>query len=86
MSQKPVVIISEKKDEASSVLHPTPPADATELRKVSKTCKGLFRATSLKDLFSAKVVPLNQSKNVLIHICYKDYCMMGFNIGNYMNY
>ncbi|NXE60253.1 ARMC2 protein, partial [Calcarius ornatus] len=45
LTHKPV-IISEKKDEASSVFHPIPPADAAELRKVSKACKGLFRATS----------------------------------------
>ncbi|XP_064563921.1 armadillo repeat-containing protein 2 isoform X2 [Zonotrichia leucophrys gambelii] len=62
LTHKPVVIISEKKDEVSSVFHPTPPADTAELRKVSKACKGLFRATSLKDLFSAKVVPLDQNE------------------------
>lgn len=62
LTHKPVVIISEKKDEASSVFHPTPPADAAEVRKVSSACKGLFRATSLKDLFSAKVVPLDQNE------------------------
>ncbi|XP_053828217.1 armadillo repeat-containing protein 2 isoform X2 [Vidua macroura] len=62
LTHKPVVIISEKKDEASSVFHPTPPADAAEVRKVSSACKALFRATSLKDLFSAKVVPLDQNE------------------------
>ncbi|XP_059324000.1 armadillo repeat-containing protein 2 isoform X1 [Ammospiza nelsoni] len=62
LTHKPVVIISEKKDEVSSVFHPTPPADAAELRKVSRACKGLFRATSLKNLFSAKVVPLDQNE------------------------
>ncbi|XP_041270866.1 armadillo repeat-containing protein 2 isoform X2 [Onychostruthus taczanowskii] len=61
LTHKPVVIISEKKDEASSVFHPTPPADAAEVRKVSSACKGLFRTPSLKDLFSAKVVPLDQN-------------------------
>ncbi|XP_037989162.1 armadillo repeat-containing protein 2 isoform X2 [Motacilla alba alba] len=62
LTHKPVVIISEKNDEASSVLHPTPPPDAAEVRKVSSACRGLFRATSLKDLFSAKVVPLDQNE------------------------
>ncbi|KAM3675570.1 armadillo repeat-containing protein 2 isoform 2-T4 [Ammospiza maritima maritima] len=62
LTHKPVVIISEKKDEVSSVFHPTPPADAAELRKVSRACKGLFRSTSLKNLFSAKVVPLDQNE------------------------
>ncbi|XP_039584666.1 armadillo repeat-containing protein 2 isoform X2 [Passer montanus] len=61
LTHKPVVIISEKKDEASSVFHPTPPADAAEVRKVSSACKGLFRTPSLKDLFSPKVVPLDQN-------------------------
>lgn len=70
MSQKPPLIISEKKDEAASVFLPTPPADAAEVRKVSNAWKGLFRTTSLKDLYSAKVVPLDQSKNVLIYIIY----------------
>ncbi|NXQ22287.1 ARMC2 protein, partial [Peucedramus taeniatus] len=46
LTHKPVVIISEKKDEASSVFHPTPPADAAEVRKVSSACKSLFRTTS----------------------------------------
>uniref|UniRef100_A0A8C3M8M9 Armadillo repeat containing 2 n=1 Tax=Geospiza parvula TaxID=87175 RepID=A0A8C3M8M9_GEOPR len=64
LTHKPVVAISEKKDEAS-VFYPTPPADAAELRKVSKACKRLFRATSLKDLFSAKVVPLDQNETKL---------------------
>ncbi|XP_064268944.1 armadillo repeat-containing protein 2 isoform X8 [Passer domesticus] len=61
LTHKPVVIISEKKDEASSVFHPTPPADAAEVRKVSSACKRLFRTPSLKDLFSPKVVPLDQN-------------------------
>ncbi|NWS02267.1 ARMC2 protein, partial [Motacilla alba] len=46
LTHKPVVIISDKKDEASSVLHPTPPPDAAEVRTVSSACRGLFRATS----------------------------------------
>ncbi|XP_018773197.3 armadillo repeat-containing protein 2 isoform X2 [Serinus canaria] len=62
LTHKPVVIISEKKDDAASVFHPTPPADAAEVRKVSSACKGLFRTPSLKDLFSAKVVPLDQNE------------------------
>ncbi|NXH01087.1 ARMC2 protein, partial [Loxia leucoptera] len=46
LAYKPVVIISEKKDDAASVFHPTPPADAAEVRKVSSVCKGLFRTPS----------------------------------------
>ncbi|NXT11798.1 ARMC2 protein, partial [Prunella fulvescens] len=46
LTHKPVVIISEKKDEASSVFHPTPPADAAEVRNISSACKGLFRTAS----------------------------------------
>ncbi|NWY98157.1 ARMC2 protein, partial [Loxia curvirostra] len=46
LAYKPVVIISEKKDDAASVFHPTPPADAAEVRKVSSACKGLFRTPS----------------------------------------
>ncbi|NXP68582.1 ARMC2 protein, partial [Chloropsis cyanopogon] len=45
LTHKPILIISEKKDEAS-VFHPTPPADAAEVRKVSSACKRLFRTTS----------------------------------------
>ncbi|NXH48199.1 ARMC2 protein, partial [Dicaeum eximium] len=45
LAHKPTLIISEKKDEAS-VFHPTPPADAAEVREVSSACKGLFRTTS----------------------------------------
>ncbi|XP_059698301.1 armadillo repeat-containing protein 2 isoform X2 [Haemorhous mexicanus] len=62
LTHKPVVIISEKKDDAASVFHATPPADAAEVRKVNSACKGLFRTPSLKDLFSAKVVPLDQNE------------------------
>ncbi|NWS33536.1 ARMC2 protein, partial [Polioptila caerulea] len=46
LAHKPIVIFSEKKDEASSVFLPTPPADAAEVRKVSSAWKGLFRTTS----------------------------------------
>ncbi|NWX58882.1 ARMC2 protein, partial [Promerops cafer] len=46
LAHKPVPIISEKKDEAASVFHPTPPADAAEVRKVSSVWKGLFRTSS----------------------------------------
>lgn len=87
LSQKPILIISEKKNEASSVFLPTPPVDAAEVRKVSSAWKGLFRTTSPKDLFSGKVVSLDENKNVLIHIiCWKNNCMMGFNVVHYMNY
>ncbi|NXU34667.1 ARMC2 protein, partial [Drymodes brunneopygia] len=41
---KQMLIISEKKDEASSVY--VPPADAAEVRKVSSAGKRLFRTTS----------------------------------------
>ncbi|XP_062344707.1 armadillo repeat-containing protein 2 [Cinclus cinclus] len=61
LADKPTLIISEKKDEASVFL-PMPPADAAEVRKVSSAWKGLYRTTSLKDLFSAKVVPLDQNE------------------------
>lgn len=66
MSQKPILITSEK-GEDSSVFLPKPPADAAEVRKVSSAGKGLFRTTSLGD-FSAQAVPVDQSKNVLIRI------------------
>ncbi|NXO89380.1 ARMC2 protein, partial [Certhia brachydactyla] len=46
LAHKPILVISEKKDDASSVLLPTPPADAAEVRKVSSGWKGLFRTTS----------------------------------------
>ncbi|NXO71266.1 ARMC2 protein, partial [Phainopepla nitens] len=46
LTHKPIRVISEKKDEASSVFLPTPPADAAEVRKVSTSWKGLFRTTS----------------------------------------
>ncbi|NXI11793.1 ARMC2 protein, partial [Irena cyanogastra] len=46
LTHKPILLISEKKDEASSVFRPTPPADAAEVRKVSSACKCLFRTTS----------------------------------------
>ncbi|XP_005044009.1 PREDICTED: armadillo repeat-containing protein 2 [Ficedula albicollis] len=62
LADKPTLIISEKKDEASFVFLPTPPADAAEVRKVSSAWKGLFRTASQKDLFSAKVVPLDQNE------------------------
>ncbi|XP_023779684.1 armadillo repeat-containing protein 2 isoform X3 [Cyanistes caeruleus] len=61
LAHKPVLVISEKKHEVASVFLPTPPADAAEVRKVSSAWKGLFRITSPKDLFSAKVVPLDQN-------------------------
>ncbi|XP_058276044.1 armadillo repeat-containing protein 2 isoform X3 [Hirundo rustica] len=62
LAHKPMLIISEKKNEASSVFLPTPPFDAAEVRKVSSAWKGLFTPTSPKDLFSAKVVPLDQNE------------------------
>ncbi|NWW34633.1 ARMC2 protein, partial [Panurus biarmicus] len=46
LAHKPVLVIPEKKNEASSAFLPTPPADATEVRKVSSAWKGLFRTTS----------------------------------------
>uniref|UniRef100_A0A8C3QQY1 Armadillo repeat containing 2 n=1 Tax=Cyanoderma ruficeps TaxID=181631 RepID=A0A8C3QQY1_9PASS len=55
LAHKPILIISEKKNEASSVFLPTPPVDAAEVRKVSSAWKGLFRTTSPKDLFSDEV-------------------------------
>ncbi|NXQ26455.1 ARMC2 protein, partial [Alaudala cheleensis] len=45
LAHKPV-IIPEKKNEASSVFIPTPPAGAAEVRKVSRTWKGLLGTTS----------------------------------------
>ncbi|NXR27758.1 ARMC2 protein, partial [Cinclus mexicanus] len=45
LADKPTLIISEKKDEASVSL-PMPPADAAEVRKVSSAWKGLYRTTS----------------------------------------
>ncbi|KAM7060904.1 armadillo repeat-containing protein 2 isoform 2-T4 [Acridotheres tristis] len=62
LADKPTLIISEKKDGASSVFLPTPPPDAAEVRKVSSAWKGLFRTASQKDLFSAKAVPLDQNE------------------------
>ncbi|XP_068040311.1 armadillo repeat-containing protein 2 isoform X5 [Anomalospiza imberbis] len=82
LTHKPVVIISEKKDEASSVFHPTPPADAAEVRKVSSACKGLFRATSLKDLFSAKVIPLDQNE---VKLDFEEQTMMMNNLDRSSN-
>ncbi|NXP37728.1 ARMC2 protein, partial [Leiothrix lutea] len=46
LAHKPILIISEKQYEASSVFLPTPPVDAAEVRKVSTAWKGLFRTTS----------------------------------------
>ncbi|NWI41698.1 ARMC2 protein, partial [Picathartes gymnocephalus] len=46
LGRKPILRISEKKDEAASVFLPKPPADAAEVRKVSSAWKGLFRTTS----------------------------------------
>ncbi|NXM80713.1 ARMC2 protein, partial [Oenanthe oenanthe] len=46
LTDKPTLIISEKKDEASFVFLPTPPADTAEVRKVSSAWKGLFRTAS----------------------------------------
>ncbi|NXK62150.1 ARMC2 protein, partial [Sylvietta virens] len=46
LAHKPILIISEKTNEASSVFLPTPPVDAAEVRKVSSAWKGLFRTTS----------------------------------------
>ncbi|NWZ75389.1 ARMC2 protein, partial [Poecile atricapillus] len=46
LAHKPVLVISEKNHEATSVFLPTPPADAAEVRKVSSAWKGLFRITS----------------------------------------
>ncbi|NXO76604.1 ARMC2 protein, partial [Sitta europaea] len=46
LALKPMVAISKKKDEDSSVFLPTPPADAAEVRKVSSAWKDLFRTTS----------------------------------------
>ncbi|NXD23907.1 ARMC2 protein, partial [Spelaeornis formosus] len=46
LARKPILTISEQKDEASFVFLPTPPADAAEVRKVSSACKGLFRTAS----------------------------------------
>ncbi|NXA97309.1 ARMC2 protein, partial [Melanocharis versteri] len=45
LARKPILVISERKDEASSVYLPTPPADAAEVRDVSSSWKGLFRTT-----------------------------------------
>ncbi|XP_063245839.1 armadillo repeat-containing protein 2 isoform X6 [Prinia subflava] len=62
LDHKPTLTISEKRNEAASVFLPTPPDDAAEVRKVSSAWKGLFRTTSLKDLFSSKLLPLDQNE------------------------
>ncbi|NXG14713.1 ARMC2 protein, partial [Grallaria varia] len=64
LDHKPIVITSAE-DEDSSVFLPKPPADAAGVRKVSSAQAGLFRTTSLENLFSAKVVPPNQNKEKL---------------------
>ncbi|NXP26364.1 ARMC2 protein, partial [Scytalopus superciliaris] len=64
LDHKPIVITSAK-DEDSSVFLPKPPADAAEVRKVSSARACLFRTTSLGNLFSAKVVALDQNKEKL---------------------
>ncbi|NXR74875.1 ARMC2 protein, partial [Pycnonotus jocosus] len=46
LAHKPILIISENKNEASSVFLPSPPVDAAEVRKVSSAWKDLFRTTS----------------------------------------
>ncbi|NXB08163.1 ARMC2 protein, partial [Cnemophilus loriae] len=45
LGHKPILIMSEKKDERSSVFLPKPPADAAEVRKVSSAWKGLYRTS-----------------------------------------
>ncbi|NXU18333.1 ARMC2 protein, partial [Pardalotus punctatus] len=64
LGHKPILITSAKAED-SSVFLPKPPADAAEVRKVSSARKGLFRTTSLGDLFSAKVVPPDQNEEKL---------------------
>ncbi|NWV24489.1 ARMC2 protein, partial [Origma solitaria] len=64
LDHKPILTTSVKVED-SSVFLPKPPADAAEVRKVSSAQKGLFRTTSLGDLFSAKVVPLDQNEEKL---------------------
>ncbi|NWT09335.1 ARMC2 protein, partial [Vireo altiloquus] len=64
LAHKPILITSEQ-DEDSSVSLPKPPGDAAEVRKVNSARKGLFRTTSLGDLFSAQAVSLDQNeKNI----------------------
>ncbi|NWI89186.1 ARMC2 protein, partial [Pitta sordida] len=64
LDHKPVLITSAK-DEDSSVFLPKPPADAAEVRKVSSARAYLLKATSLGNLFSAKVFPPDQSEEKL---------------------
>ncbi|NXX25427.1 ARMC2 protein, partial [Nicator chloris] len=46
LAHKPILIIPEKKYEASSIFLPTPPAEAAEVGKVSSAWKSLLRTTS----------------------------------------
>lgn len=64
LDHKPILTTSAEVED-SSVFLPKPPADAAEVRKISSAQKGLFRTTSLGDLFSAKVVPLDQNEEKL---------------------
>lgn len=67
LSQKPI-LVTFAKDEDFSISLPKPPADAAEVRKVSSARAHLFRRNSQGNCLSAKVVPPDQSKNVLVHI------------------
>lgn len=67
LSQKPV-LVTFAKDENSSISLPKPPTSAAEVRKVSSARASLFGRTSQGSFLSAKMVPPDQSKNVLIHI------------------
>lgn len=69
LSQKPV-LVTFAKDEDSFISLPKP-ADAAEVRKASSARARLFRRTSQGNFLSAKMVPPDQSKNVLIYILEK---------------
>ncbi|NXA07745.1 ARMC2 protein, partial [Sapayoa aenigma] len=64
LDHKPLLITSAK-DEDSSIFLPKPPADAAEVRRVSSARAYLSGTSSLGNLFSAKVVPLDQSEEKL---------------------
>ncbi|NWW82444.1 ARMC2 protein, partial [Climacteris rufus] len=64
LDHKPILITSAN-DEDSSVFLPKPPADAAEVRKDINAQAGLFRTTSLGNLFTAEVVPQDQNEEKL---------------------
>ncbi|NWV03769.1 ARMC2 protein, partial [Ptilonorhynchus violaceus] len=64
LDHKPIPITSAN-DEDSSIFLPKLPADAAEVGKDSSAQAGLFRTTSLGNLFSAKVVPPDQNEEKL---------------------